>query len=1186
MTTNIAAHDALTGALSRALLQQLLESAIADARNRGSALTLCMIDIDHFKTINDAFGHARGDNTLVEFVARMRPFTGESDRLIRYGGDEFVLILSNTDEAQAVAGAERLLAAIRETAFPGDPPLTLSLSIGLATLDESIAHAQDLFSRADQRLYEAKRRGRGRVIADDASEMGRLHFDDAASRLIERDEALRTLRVFLGDLRRARRGVLTVSGPTGSGRSQMLREAARTAEMLGYGVLALPTRPALRGRVFGALSESPNEWQDLATIAHSGPDAVFPVAKRILLHQGKSALLVLVDDLEHLDRATLALLRQLLETAEPTPLALIVATGERAAEHPGIAAPLVSAIELEPFTPAGVEVWLRGVLSWQPPSALSAWLHLQSKGLPAALRRLITYLVDRRLLVPARGGWSLLADPATLTVAPEIVRLPAPGSTLPEMAGAFVGRRRELRDVQSLLRRERLVTLVGPGGIGKTRLALQAAAEMHDRFQHGSVFVGLAAVDAVEHVPDALASALQVTPTGGESTIQAVLQAIAGRQMLLVLDNLEHLPDVAGTMTDMLAAAPQVRLLATSREPLRIAAEATLLLHGLDVPAGDDAPATLARSAAVQLFWQRVQDGSDSETPVREDLLAAARICRQVEGLPLGIEMAAAWVPMLGCGAIADALAASLDLLSATPEVGAQSPHSARAVIGYFWHTLSGDEQRVLRHLAVFRGSFTGEAARQIAGASLFFLSALVDRAFIARQEADRYHMHELLRQYGAEQLTARGDEGTAVRDRHGTYYLALAEEAERRLRGAKGSHWLDRMEAEHDNFRAALAWLGGRPATAVAAVRLATALGAFWIVRGHIAEGREWLARTGAAMTAADPTLVARWHAASGRLDAERSAFAEATAHLEASLAIRERLGDRTAIAETLFHLGYVAFEQADHERARALYDRCLAIRRDLEDLRAVAETLYRLSILLNRRGENDRAVTVLEERLALARAMGDTDALGDTLNSLAIVACDRGDYERAFPLYDEALAIRRALGHKRAAGQTLNNMAIAASYLGNDERSKALSEQALAIFREIGYARGAVAAVAQLGRLAQRAGENERALAQYRQALATARAIGEQGFLLAYLIERLAALSTTQGRFEWAARMFGAAARIRQVTGSPLPQAERAAHVREIARARDALSGAEYDAAWREGWEWTREQAVAHALDEPLPQ
>jgi predicted ATPase/DNA-binding SARP family transcriptional activator/Tfp pilus assembly protein PilF len=729
---------------------------------------------------------------------------------------------------------------------------------------------------------------------------------------------------------------------------------------------------------------------------------------------------------------------------------------------------------------------------------------------------------------------------------PQPVAGPERAHNLPAPLTRLVGREDELAMVSGRLAEAdgRLLTVVGAGGSGKSRLALAAAWDLRPSFPDGVWWVELAGIQAGNDptlqcttVATAIAAALGVTLNGRRSPLEELAGELGDHSALLVLDNCEHLSEVAAIAHTVLEAAPRLRLLATSREPLGLSGETLLPLEGLPVP--DEGDSDAGAAPAVQLFLDRAARHTSGWGQDPADVEGAARLCRLLEGMPLGIELAAHWVGHYTPDEIAEALQRDLAFLAARTHDVPERQRSLRAVFAYSWSLLTDAEQQALSRLSVFRRSVDRTAAQAVAGITPTTLVTLVDKSLVRRAEARRYGLHELLRQFAAERLAEAG-EVSALRDRHLAHYLALAEQAAPELKGPDQQEWLERLERDLDNLRAALAW-AREQGEAELGLQLASALVRFWDMRSHASEGRTWLQ---AALTAG----------------------AAAPARVRAA---------------ALDAAGWLAYYQGDFGQARTLQEEALALWRELGDRAGIPTSLNNLGAGAYGQGDAARAVALFEEALALRRGLGDRHGIASSLNNLGVVAVYQGDFGRAVALLEEVLALWRELGDRHNTATALTNLASLAYWQGDIGRAEALLEEALPLARELGDKALCALSVIYLGHSASWRGDATMAATHYQEATQLCRDVGDK-YLLPYALEGWGWATRDEGNGERAAQLYGAAAALRAATDGVLAPHEAADREQKLSVLRESLGVTAFEHGWAAGQRMLPEEALALALEE----
>jgi predicted ATPase/class 3 adenylate cyclase len=628
---------------------------------------------------------------------------------------------------------------------------------------------------------------------------------------------------------------------------------------------------------------------------------------------------------------------------------------------------------------------------------------------------------------------------------PALRSLEVTPNNLPQQVTSFVGRSGELAAVKDLLARGRLLTLVGMGGLGKTRLSLQAAADVLDDYPDGVWFVELAALADARLVPQAVASVLGVKEEPGRPVLEALLKAVADRLLLVILDNCEHLSQACAELARrLLQAGSGVKLLASSREPLHTSGEATYVVPCLAQPAPRATPETLRQCEAVRLFVDRAQAVQPAFAVTPRNAPALAEICRRLDGIPLAIELAAARVRALSVEQIAARLDDRFRLLTTGNRTDLPRQQTLRALVDWSYDLLNAPEQALLTRLSVFAGGFGLEAAEAVgagagidAGDVMDLLAALVDKSLVERDAAgERYRMLETVCAYAQQRLQERGD-ADATRTRHLAFFLALAEEAAAGLWGARQGEWVERLGRVRGNLLAALAWCGTAPERASDGLRLVGKLQLYWLPSGMLELGyrltTEALERAAAQARATERCGAAY---AASQLAYFRGRFADTARHAAHSLEIARAIGDDKRALDAMLMQGYAADELGERAGALASFEAAAALARRIDDR---ARLSYALNALAGHQvpGNEAAALPLYEEATALAREVGDIDAAAITLQNIgrALIAMGRGDAARGYLL--DALRTAVEIGATRTLLYVLDACVALAGQRGEWERS-----------------------------------------------------------------------------------------------------------------------------------------------------
>jgi predicted ATPase/tRNA A-37 threonylcarbamoyl transferase component Bud32 len=726
-------------------------------------------------------------------------------------------------------------------------------------------------------------------------------------------------------------------------------------------------------------------------------------------------------------------------------------------------------------------------------------------------------------------------------------------SNLPVPRTAFIGREPEAAALRQLLGRDdvRLITLTGPGGIGKTRLALQVAGEIGDQFSSGVCFVSLSIVGEPGLIASTIAQALGVREIGNQSA-QESLKDYFGEldlPMLLLLDNFEHLVSAAPVISDLLSVGPKLKVVVTSQSPLHIYGEHEFPVPPLALPDPKSLPHldVLSRLPAIALFVERARAVKHDFALTKENASAVAAVCARLDGLPLAIELAAARIKLLSPTAMLARLESCLNLLTGGARDLPTRQQTLRGTVDWSYSLLNPAEQTLFHRLSVFLGGCTLEAVEAVCDTAgdlgldvLDGMASMVDKSLAQQVEEAageaRFVMLSTIREYALERLAA-SDDVAATRRSHAAYYLVLAEEGA--LEAAAHPEWLDRFEVEHDNFRAALEYLI-KIGDADWGLRLGAALFRFWETREYLTEGRNRIARLLALEGAAErPRLRARLLFADAVLAGEQGDYTSAQQLFEDSLETCLELNDNRGVAVALNALAVNARDRGELATACFLFERCIAAWRDAGDAADVARALSNLANVTKLQGEPARASSLYDECLAIFRKVGDVAGIAWTLNYQGDVAREGNDLAAARSFYEQSLAAFSLSRDGWGIASALSDLASLSWDEGDNNEARRLYGESIRMFQNLGHRRG-----------------------------------------IARVLECLAANAAAQSNAEQSLRFAGAAAALRQRLGTPLTPAEQHKMEKVLEFARRTLGNAAGLTAWMEGWALPVEQAIQEAL------
>ena len=725
-------------------------------------------------------------------------------------------------------------------------------------------------------------------------------------------------------------------------------------------------------------------------------------------------------------------------------------------------------------------------------------------------------------------------------------------NNLPLQLTSFVGRERDIETVTQLLDRSRLLTLTGAGGTGKTRLSLQVAADLLESYPDGVWLVELAPLSNPSLVVQSAASVLSLDQEAGKSLTQTLVEYLQPRQVLLLLDNCEHLLAPAAVLAEaILRTCSHVRILVTSREALRIGGETTHRVPSLSLPGAEAevTPALLLQYESTRLFVERAVSVTRDFTVTAANAPALLSICRRLDGIPLAIELAAARTRSLSVQDVHQRLDQRFRLLTGGSRTALPRQQTLRSLIDWSYDLLTKPEKALFERLSVFAGGWTINAAEEICAAEgieewevVDLLTSLADKSLVVweqRAGSTRYQFLETVRQYAREKAGERGAD-RAWRNRHLAHFLMLAEEAQAQLAGARQAVWLERLDAEHDNLRAALEWSREEGGSAESGFRIAGAMWRFWMMRSLVSEGRQQCG-----------LLFERYHPAP----------------------------PSRAFAGALHAAGNLALIQGDRAAARALYEQAVAIRREIGDAAGEAGSLGNLATVAQQEGDLDGARRSMTQSLGLFQALDDENGMAISFTCLGTLAQAQGDRASAREFLVQALALNRRAGNRAGEANVLNNLGCVERESGAETAAQTAFQQALAINRDLGFGWEAAMNLINLSMFSRAAGDLESAHAQLIEALESVNKVGARNIIIECLTQ-WAHLELLLGRFARSARLFGVVGAGREALSLPQSDADARETEAAISRLRSTLGDVGFEGEYRAGQALAIDDAVDFAL------
>ena len=781
---------------------------------------------------------------------------------------------------------------------------------------------------------------------------------------------------------------------------------------------------------------------------------------------------------------------------------------------------------------------------------------------------------------------------------PPLKTLEAHPNNLPIQPTPFIGREKEVAAVTQLLRRPdvRLVTLSGPGGVGKTRLALHVAAELSDDFTDGIFVVALAPINTPEQVVPAIAQTLGIGESSDLPLLPLLKAALKEKKMLLLLDNFEQVVEAAVVLAELLAACPQLKVMVTSRMGLDVRAEHEFIVPPLSVPSLKQLPdiKTLSHYEAVALFLERAQTTKPDFSVTNSNAPTVAAICAHLDGLPLAIELAAARVKHFSPHTLLTRLEQGLSVLSGGARDLPARQQTLRGAIAWSYDLLSIEEQKLFRHLAIFVDGWDLQAAEAICMARgglsediLEGMASLVDKSLLRQEEQaegeTRFWMLQTLREFGLEQLTRSG-ELEATHQAHAEYYLRLAEEAQPSLMATEQGRWMARLEQEHENLRAALSWMLAQAREereqskqqAECVLRLCAALSWFWSIRGYIREGQSFLEQALALRESVSAALRAKASYAAAELAFYLDDLTRTEKLASESLHLFRELGDKASIADALVYLGLSSWGKGKYLVARSQFEEATSLYQEMGKSWKRGRCLTQLARISTAQGEYDQAQKLLEQSLALYQVLGDNERVGWVFYLQARLLFLSGrDTATASSLTEQSLTLLQEINNPWVRAYSL--VLLGQITLEQDDKFRAcdLFEEGRSTFEQAGDQAGMAESLMGLASVATKQGDFVAAHNLYQESFQILQRI-KYLELIPSCLEGLATVAAEQGELVWAICLWGASESLREAIGTPIPPVYRLSHEQAVAKVHAQMSNETFSNAWADGRTMTAEQAM----------
>lgn len=966
----------------------------------------------------------------------------------------------------------------------------------------------EIIKIADDLCYEAKHRGRGQVVSNMNNTAKEVLLYKGISRFIERDDQIRKVRMFLSKLIEEERGVLSIIGPIGSGRTGFIKKIDEIAALQNFEVITLNAARELKAKAYGVLLECDKAGFFDKT---SGTVGIERSLKEYVSAEKKEGILILVDDLVYLDHATLNLLRYLLLSKSSNMIIGIVYTSDvnSYVNFVNFDIPLFDIVNLNAISFEGTRIFIRNILLWEPTEEFLNWVYNKTQGFPKKIIKLVEYLIENKTLI-SKGQHEWILDDSYRNIDDNnsFLGVRIPPNNIPAEVNEFVGRSDELDEIRNMLKTKRLITLLGPGGIGKSRLAIQIAHSELTNYEGGVYFVNLSSIFRADLLLTEIAKVLKVIEKPGVDTIDSIKEFLKGKQTLIILDNFEQLINVAYLVEELLASEPALDLIVTSRVVLGIDGENVYSIAPMEVPEPGKKLSLqqLAQNYSVALFIARAQAVQNDFVLSEENSSQVAELCSRLEGIPLAIELAAANMGQLSLDEMIEQSRKRLKWLSGGMRDLPERHATLRKTIEWSYSLLNENEQKFFICLGLFAGEFTRDAANKIISKGFIggisiedALDSITNKSLLkciyCENDNEFYYvMLETIREYAEELLKNSGiiDE---IEKRYVNYYLNLVENAEKEYSGPNQYLWLRKIERTYLNIFAAMG-ISMLKKDIDTEIRMAGALGPFWEIRGRLNEGKTCiegvLKRYKSSHNTSNLVKVLRWAGRVLLLSGDRAGAEKA---LNEGLELAIEYSDKYEEASIIYSIGLMLYGVNDEMMQRYLWNISLGIFREIGDKAGIAQVLIELANVYYYSGEYSKSDKFSKEAYQIYKEIQDEIGMGRAMHKMGQVARSKGDFKKSEELFLEHCEICQKNDNKAGLMDSLISLAELARSQRQYDLAKEYYIKNIEISREVGYQYMTAFSIKDLGEVERFKGNFDEAKRLYNESMEILDKIGYQG-------------------------------------------------------------------------------------------